>query len=458
MTSGCLLRFALGGLGLFLNLPAHAQCAPEWLETFDAKTTPAFNPALEMLVVDEDGPGPEAEVLYVSGWEEDKLGPALWRWDGSEWALIGQTTGWVYGAAWHDADGPGPDPGALYLAGGFTAINGVPLNKVARWTGSDWEQVGSIAHIGTIYDIVSYDVDGAGPSLPLLVVAGTPGGTSPPYKAIQEWDGRTWRGFAGGEGYNLAIPDLELYSPGNGFTYLFTAVYFGVVYWDIDHWVIVDANDLGWTIDTRAMAVVDHDGDGPEVPWLYFGGPHSPFPSRLARCSLTSAEMVSTQITGFLITISAHDEDGVGPMPSSLFIAGEVSAVNGVPANRVARWDGRQWSALDAGISSGAVISLASGDHDGDGPQPPSLFAGGFAFPADGMFAHNVAEWGCQGPVTCGADVDDDGTVGIDDVFGVIGAWGSSNTQFDIAPSGAPNGVVDIEDLFAIIAAWGPCE
>jgi hypothetical protein len=60
-------------------------------------------------------------------------------------------------------------------------------------------------------------------------------------------------------------------------------------------------------------------------------------------------------------------------------------------------------------------------------------------------------------PLTCYGDVVKSGFVDIDDLFGVIAFWGTPNSQFDIAPKGAPNGNVDIDDLFAIIAAWGPC-
>lgn len=54
----------------------------------------------------------------------------------------------------------------------------------------------------------------------------------------------------------------------------------------------------------------------------------------------------------------------------------------------------------------------------------------------------------------CVEDVDQSGTVDIDDLFDVLAAWGPcagcpEDVNFD--------GVVNIDDVFGILAAWGPC-
>jgi hypothetical protein len=56
----------------------------------------------------------------------------------------------------------------------------------------------------------------------------------------------------------------------------------------------------------------------------------------------------------------------------------------------------------------------------------------------------------------CRLDVTRDGEVNIDDLLGVINAWGSPSVLHDIAP-GCGDGNVDIDDLLAVINAWGPC-
>ena len=62
----------------------------------------------------------------------------------------------------------------------------------------------------------------------------------------------------------------------------------------------------------------------------------------------------------------------------------------------------------------------------------------------------NVYEDECAGD--CPADVDGDGTVGVDDVLLVLSGWGGSGTG-DIDG----DGLVNVDDLLLVIAAWGPC-
>jgi hypothetical protein len=64
----------------------------------------------------------------------------------------------------------------------------------------------------------------------------------------------------------------------------------------------------------------------------------------------------------------------------------------------------------------------------------------------------------CEDVQPCLADVvGDDGVVDINDLLGLLGAWGTGDPAFDIAPAGAPDGFVDIKDLLTLLAAWGPC-
>ncbi len=65
-------------------------------------------------------------------------------------------------------------------------------------------------------------------------------------------------------------------------------------------------------------------------------------------------------------------DDGSGP---ALFAAGDFGAVDGVPARRVARWDGASWAQVAAGLNE-EVLALAVFDH-GDGPR---LYAAGMYY------------------------------------------------------------------------------
>ncbi|UCD76137.1 MAG: hypothetical protein JSV91_04285 [Phycisphaerales bacterium] len=75
-----------------------------------------------------------------------------------------------------------------------------------------------------------------------------------------------------------------------------------------------------------------------------------------------------------------------------------------------------------------------------------------------------TGSWFCGGPdqafalftvePDCPADVNGDGKVDIDDLFQVLGAWGTcDNCPEDINDDSK----VDIDDIFAVLGAWGPC-
>ncbi len=95
-------------------------------------------------------------------------------------------------------------------------------------------------------------------------------------------------------------------------------------------------------------------------------------------------------------------QDAGGPWRTIAELAGrdpcgkvyDVTPAGGVPANRIAKWNGSEWSALGAGINDegGAVHALAAFD-DGGGP---ALYVGGEFTQVDGEPIHNIARWNGQ--------------------------------------------------------------
>jgi hypothetical protein len=55
--------------------------------------------------------------------------------------------------------------------------------------------------------------------------------------------------------------------------------------------------------------------------------------------------------------------------------------------------------------------------------------------------------------VDCNGDTDGDGVVGVDDLAGVILAWGTDDSGADVDE----NGLVDVDDLLQVILSWGEC-
>ena len=58
------------------------------------------------------------------------------------------------------------------------------------------------------------------------------------------------------------------------------------------------------------------------------------------------------------------------------------------------------------------------------------------------------------GIIDCPADVNGSGMVDIDDLFDVLGAWGTCE---DCPEDVNNDGLVDIDDVFDVLAGWGPC-
>lgn len=85
--------------------------------------------------------------------------------------------------------------------------------------------------------------------------------------------------------------------------------------------------------------------------------------------------------TSFLTTF----DDGTGP---ALYACGRFTSIEGVSANRIAKWDGAGWSPLGSGLDDDAFSMCVFDDGSG-----PSLFVVGAFLSAGGTSAPHVAKW-----------------------------------------------------------------
>jgi hypothetical protein len=81
-----------------------------------------------------------------------------------------------------------------------------------------------------------------------------------------------------------------------------------------------------------------------------------------------------------------YDDVG-GP---ALYVGGYFNTAGGVPASKVAKWDGSSWSALGSGMTPGGGVEALAVHDDGSGP---ALYAGGGFSSAGGVAASNIAKW-----------------------------------------------------------------
>ncbi len=113
-----------------------------------------------------------------------------------------------------------------------------------------------------------------------------------------------------------------------------------------------------------------------------------------------------TGVSGGMVDALAVWDDGDG---EALYVGGRFTSAGGIAVNHVAKWDGRFWSALSGPSGIGAddwVTELVVYD-DGGGE---ALYAGGLLHNAGGVFVDHIAKWdGTQwsalsGPFGTGAD------------------------------------------------------
>ncbi len=82
-------------------------------------------------------------------------------------------------------------------------------------------------------------------------------------------------------------------------------------------------------------------------------------------------------------------DDGGGSGPA-IYAGGSFSMAGGIPANRIAKWDGTNWSPLGTGMNNFVQALTVFDDGSGGGP---ALYTGGFFITAGGGPANLIAKW-----------------------------------------------------------------
>lgn len=365
--------------------------------------------------------GVTREALYVGGDFQTAGGvtaSAVATWNGTNWSPVSTgIDGRVYAMAVYN-DGTGP---ALYVAGDLATAGGIAVSHIAKWNGTSWSAVGSgLTGDRGVRSLVVYD-DGNGPAL----YAGgyfTHAGELEANR-IARWDGLSWSDVGGGIDPNITdydnVRSMKVVDLGGGPQLVITGSFqsvggvyaVGMAQWDGSTWAPMPgstANGLdGWVFELTP-------GDDGTGFGLFAGGRFtrggSVLLNRIGKWDGTSWTPLGTGMDGQVNGITFFD-DGRGP---ALFAVGAYGTAGGVPANRVARWDGSTWEPLGGGLGEGNVTVLAvAGIDEGDAW---GLYAGGQFRIADGLPADYVARW--------------DGTAW-SDVSGGVSSWVNTLTAFD---------------------------
>ncbi|HRQ74426.1 MAG TPA: immunoglobulin domain-containing protein [Phycisphaerales bacterium] len=237
----------------------------------------------------------------------------------------------------------------------------------------------------------------------------TAGGASAAY--IARWNGASWSAVGGG--MDSDVMALCVFDDGSG-----PALYVGgtfamagalpvnrIAKWDGNNWSDVAGGVTGGEV--RAMTVFD-DGAGPA---LFVGGTFSSAGSvsarRVAKWDGKAWSALSSGMTGTPLSVDALAvfNDGSG---SALFATGAFATAGGVAVANIAKWNGAAWSALGSGITGGKGAALAV-FNDGRGE---ALYVGGDFTTAGGNAANRIARWNGSEWETLGSGISG-GLVGV---------------------------------------------
>jgi len=149
---------------------------------------PTYFDQVSVLGVFDDGGGPAlyagGSFLMAGGQPVNRIA----RWDGVGWTSVGGGMDHnVLALAVFD-DGAGP---ALYAGGYFSTAGGVAAARIARWDGTGWSPLGAgLSSAGGVLALAVFD-DGSG-AWPALHAAGTFDGLPLVPNRVARWDGSAW--------------------------------------------------------------------------------------------------------------------------------------------------------------------------------------------------------------------------------------------------------------------------
>ncbi|HYD01390.1 MAG TPA: immunoglobulin domain-containing protein [Phycisphaerales bacterium] len=265
----------------------------------------AENQIFMSLTWDPDGPGPQGELLVISG-QFEAVGTEPYNFiaafDGERFLPLGDNfftvepaiyvhNGDLYGGgAWYDAGNQlhrgvvrfnaaafqweqiGADfddlpatlstfQGQLMVGGFFGSIGGLPANRVARWDGSSWQPMGSgLGGVGDQFspvDIVSSIKEHQG----VLYAAGYfhLNGDNQVVGSFARWDGSSWLPVGtggvppGNNVYSMDTDGQKLYLGGD-FTDIGGVAASFIASWDGASYAPVGGGTNTWVYDVRAAA------------------------------------------------------------------------------------------------------------------------------------------------------------------------------------------------------------
>jgi hypothetical protein len=230
-------------------------------------------------------------------------------------------------------------PAGLYVGGTFTEAGGVPVNRVTRWSGSAWSALAGPGGTGTDSQVSVLRVFNG----ELIAGGGFMYAGGNLVRGIARWNGTDWLPLTGPSGTGVMTRSLDFVAS--------LAVFNGSLI-------------VGGQFLRAGGKDVNHIARWTGTDWFPLTGPSGTGVNAAAVWALTSYN-------------------------GALAVGGGFTEAGGVPANRVARWNGTAWSALGTGVGTGELTAdtMALAVYNG------ALVAGGYFTVAGTTTVNNIARW-----------------------------------------------------------------
>jgi hypothetical protein len=235
----------------------------------------------------------------------------------------------------------------IYIGGDFSFVNNIPVDKIARWDGSQWHPVGE----GLDGWVVTMEIVGDD-----IYVGGNFTIASAGAMHIARWNmaTQTWHSVGGGTNNTVSairVVGSDVYV-GGSFTTAGEETVNRIARWNGTTW-----SALGDGLNNSVSSILIAGSD------LYAGGTFTRDGAdtedlrRIAKWNGTAWSEVGGGVNG-MVRVLAADDDG------NIYMGGNFTEVNiaggGEPMNRIAVWDGDAWSALAGGVNAGVFDILIS--------------------------------------------------------------------------------------------------
>lgn len=325
-------------------------------EDWQAVSTAPSPREVSAMTVYDDGNGPQLTVAINDSTTDEAV---VASWDGQQWTELDEpgrlSPGFLTSLTALD-DGSGEKlyaGGAIRRAGEETTIS-----YLGQWQGQSWSSVGQRGLLGLDGEPLAFTLfdDGAGPAL-YMGGAFTYAGDHVA-RAVARYEGDGWTALRDPSGQSLfpidappsfIVSDLLAFDDGglDGNRLYATGAFlrdgvdplFSIAAWNGTTW-----RPLGGGLDRNGMGLCTFD-------------------------------------------------DGAGP---ALYVVGTFETADGLAVNRIAKWDGRTFSALSGpggtGLEGG-TFATANVCHVFDDGSGPALYVGGFFSAAGGIEVQGLARW-----------------------------------------------------------------